>query len=392
MHQNRLFSPRIIFPALIGLGLLVWIGLRIVGNVSGGGGGRRIPAGDRGVPVRIATATIDDVGVTSATIGTVLANATVAIKSRVDGRLLSAGFREGQLVKAGEVLFRIDPAPFETAMHQAQAAVTRDQAQLNNAQSNMRRSESLLKQGAISAQSVDQVVAEAQAAAATVVADEAAVEQAKLQLGYTEIRSPIDGKTGSILIHPGNLVKANDTNPLVVIAQTQPVKISFSLPQGDLPAVQDRMRTKNLVAQVSLRSSNGSLQYSSVQADDAITVPVDFVGNAVDNNSGTIELRATFNNPDMRLVPGELVDVRVQLNTLHKVVQIPHDAVNQGPNGAYVYVLSADNKAQMRTVKVLYDDEVIAAVGAGVAEGDRVVTEGQLRLTPGASASVVAPD
>ena len=220
MHQNRFLSPRIIFPALIGLGLLVWIGLRIVGNVSGGGEGRRTSAGDRGVPVRIATATIDDVGVTSVTIGTVLANATVAIKSRVDGRLLAAGFREGQLVKAGEVLFRIDPAPFETAMHQAQAAVTRDQAQLNNAQSNMRRSESLLKQGAISAQSVDQVVAEAQAAAATVVADQAAVEQAKLQLGYTEIRSPIDGKTGSILIHPGNLVKANDTNPLVVIAQT----------------------------------------------------------------------------------------------------------------------------------------------------------------------------
>lgn len=377
---------------LVALGVFFWIVLRIISTIGAVQVGRRTPAPDRSVPVRIASATTNDVAVTSVTIGTVLANATVAIKSRVDGRLLSAGFREGQLVKAGEVLFRIDPAPFETALHQAQAAVTRDQAQLNNAQSNMARSQSLFKQGAIAAQSVDQVVAEAQAAAATVVADQAAVEQTKLQLGYTEIRSPIDGKTGPILIHPGNLVKANDTSPLVIIAQTQPVKISFSLPQGDLPAIEDRLRAKNLVAQVSLRSSTGSLQYSSEHADDTIAVPVNFVGNAVDNNTGTIELRATFDNPDMRLVPGQLVDVRVQLNTLHKVVKIPHDAVNQGPNGAYVFVLAADNTAQMHTVRVLYEDELIAAVGTGVAEGDRVVTEGQLRLTPGASASVIAPD
>lgn len=391
-------SPRIILPSLIGLGLLAWVGIRIVGSVGGvpGGapGGGRGPSGDRAVPVRIATATLKDVPVMSTTIGTVLANSTVAVKSRVDGRLLSAGFKEGQLVKTGDVLFRIDPAPFAAALHQAQAAVTRDQAQLLNAQSNQRRSESLLKQGAISAQSVDQSVSEAQALAATVVADQAAVEQAQLQLGYTEIRSPIDGKTGPMLVHPGNLVRANDTNALVVITQIQPVKISFSLPQGDLPAIQDRQRAKTLQAQVSLRSSPGTIQSAADRqyADSTITVPVDFVSNAVDNSSGTIELRATFENPDLRLVPGELVDVQVRLNVLQKVVQVPRDAINQGSGSSYVFVLTADNKAQMRNVTVLYQNDLIAAVGSGVSPGERVVTSGQLRLTPGAPVSVVTAD
>lgn len=340
-------------------------------------------------PVRVATAAIQDVPVTVRTIGTVLAHSTVTIKSQVDGPLLSAPFKEGQMVKKGDLLFQIDQAPFEAALRQAQAQVERDKAQLVSAQADADRAVMLAQRGIVSEQQRDQLVAAAKALVASIAADQAAVERSQLNLDYTTIRSPINGKTGPIIIYPGNQVHAADTNGLITINEIQPVMISFDLPQGDLPQLQDRMREGKLVAGVTVRND---VTTAAVGSGGEIPVKVDFVGNVVDDKTGTIELRATFDNPDLRLVPGELVDVSVRLATLNQTVTVPREGVNIGQNGNYVFVVDADNTAQMHPVTVLYQDQSIAALGSGVTPGDRIVTDGQLRLTPGVKVAITQPE
>jgi len=342
-------------------------------------------------PVRVGYAETRDVPVVVRTIGTVLANSVVNVKSQVDGPLLSAMFKEGQMVKNGDLLFRIDPAPFEAALRQAQATVQRDQAQYASAQADADRGVMLADRGIVSAQQRDQLVATAKALAATIAADQAAVERAQLNLGYTNIRSPVDGKTGPLIVYPGNQVHANDAAGLVTITQIQPVKISFSLPQGDLPQLQDRMREGALVVGVTTRSDVAAATAAD-SSDGDIPVKVDFIGNTVDDRTGTIELRATFQNPELRLVPGQLVDVSANLKTLKQAIVVPRDAVNVGQNGNYVYVVDKDMKAQLRPVSVLYQDQAIAALGSGITTGDRVVTDGQLRLTPGSAVAITAPE
>jgi multidrug efflux system membrane fusion protein len=250
----------------------------------------------------------------------------------------------------------------------------------------------LAERGIVSAQQRDQLVAAAKALAATVEADKAAVERAQLNLGYTTIRSPINGKTGPYIVHAGNQVHASDQAGLVNITEIQPVKISFNLPQGDLPQLQDRMNEGALIAGVTIRSDVAAAAATLAdRADQELPVKVDFIGNVVDERTGTIELRATFENPDLRLVPGELVDVSVRLATLQNVVTVPRDAVNVGQDGNYVFIVDDQMKAQMRPVKVLYQDQVIAALGSGIEPGERVVTDGQLRLNPGVGVNIVGP-
>jgi multidrug efflux system membrane fusion protein len=356
----------------------------------GGGRGAARGAGGAAPPVRVATAEIRDVAMTARTLGTVLANSTVTIKPQVDGPLVDAMFKEGQIVRKGDLLFRIDPSPFEAALRQSQATVARDEAQYASAQADAERGVMLADRGIVSAQQRDQLVATAKALAASIAADKAAVERAQLNLDYTTIRSPVDGKTGPFLVYPGNQVHANDATGLVTITQIQPVKIDFNLPQGDLPQLQDRMRENQLTVGVRVRKDAVAAEGNSAdQSDSEIPVKVDFIGNVVDDRTGTIELRATFQNPDLRLVPGELVDISVNLETLKQVVTVPHDALNVGQNVNYVFVVDKDNKAQMRQVHVLYQDQVIAALGSGVQAGDRVVTDGQLRLTPGVKVDIL---
>ena len=356
----------------------------------GGGRGAGRGAGGAAPPVRVATADTRDVAMTANTLGTVLANSVVTIKSQVDGPLLAAMFKEGQMVKKGDLLFRIDPAPFEAALRQSQATVARDQAQYASAQADADRAVMLADRGIVSAQQRDQLVATAKALAASIAADQAAAERAQLNLGYTTIRSPIDGKTGAYLVFAGNQVHANDAGGLVTITQIQPVKIAFNLPQGDLPQLQDRMREDQLTVGVRVRKDSVAVAGGPAeQSDQELSVKVDFIGNTVDDRTGTIELRATFQNPELRLVPGELVDISVNLETLKQVVTVPHDALNVGQNVNYVFVVDKDKKAQMRQVNVLYQDQVIAALGSGVQAGDRVVTDGQLLLTPGVTVDVL---
>jgi multidrug efflux system membrane fusion protein len=251
----------------------------------------------------------------------------------------------------------------------------------------------LSQRGIVSEQQRDQLVANSKALAATVTADTAAVERAQLNLGYTTIRSPVNGKTGAFLVFPGNQVHANDASGLVTIAEIQPVKITFNLPQGDLPQLQDRMREGTLVAEVTIRSDVAAVSANANdQSGMEIPVKVDFVGNAVDDRTGTIELRATFDNPDLRLVPGELVDVSVTLENLPHNVTVPREAVNVGQNGNYVFVIDDNMEAKLRPVKVRFQDQTIAALDESVKPGERVVTDGQLRLIPGTKVTITKPE
>ncbi|HWC62728.1 MAG TPA: efflux RND transporter periplasmic adaptor subunit [Rhizomicrobium sp.] len=329
------------------------------------GGNRRFQGAP---PVKVAVAQQRTMAVIERTIGTVVANSTVSVTARVQGQLTKAYFKEGQMVKQGDLLFQIDPAPFQAAYDAALAT-------LASTKSNADRSAALLKQNAIAPQVDDNNQA-------AYLQAKANAEAARLNLQFTQIHSPINGKTGPILLQPGNLVSVNGiTAPLVSITEVQPIKVSFALPQADLPRIQARAKTKEgLNAVVKLHDAGG---------DQDLSAPVNFISNAVVATSGTIELRASFPNTDLALVPGQLVDVVVDLASIPNAIVVPREAVNQGPNGPYVYVVEPEESiAQMQPVKIAFDDGVDAAVVGNVHDGDQVIVDGQLRVIPGGKVSI----
>ena len=325
-------------------------------------------------PVMVAKISVADVPVVEHTIGTVVSNATVQVTARVNGQLLRAYFKEGQMVHAGDLLFQIDPRPYRATYDNAIASLTAARAKAQ-------RFARLVQQKAVAPQDADD-------ARAAYLEAQATAQSARLNLEYTAIKSPIDGKTGPIMIQPGNQITAsagasNGTTgasaiTLVAIAQLQPIKVSFALPQADLPRIQARQMTQSLSVDVDNHGTTSG----------PLTAPVDFVSNAVDNKTGTIELRATFPNTDGTLVPGQLVDVGVKLDLLKHAMVVPHDAVNVGPQGRYVYVVR-DGNAQLVNVNVLNDDGKVAAISGKVRPGEQVVTDGQLRVTPSGAVSIV---
>ena len=341
---------------------------------SGSGERHAVPA-----PVRVARVEKRDMPVVDRSLGTVMASDMVELAARVQGTLDRANFKEGQLVKKGDLLFQIDPRPFQTALDQAEATFRKDQAQLQNALLDQKRYASLSAQGAISTQQRDTANANAAVLAATVAADKAAAAMARLNLEYTQIRSPIDGKTGPMLIQPGDMINgpASPAAALIEIAQVRPIKVSFTLPQSDLPRIQARQKTGRLIAVV------------AVQNGETLQAPVDFVSDAVSNQTGTIELRATFPNDDLSLVPGQLVNVTAQLNLIPAALVVPRDAVNNGPNGTYVFAVKEGHALEV-PVKVLSDDGVNAAVSGALTPDETVVIEGQLRVTPGGDVHVIS--
>ncbi|GAA0577927.1 efflux RND transporter periplasmic adaptor subunit [Rhizomicrobium electricum] len=322
-------------------------------------------------------ATVKNVTVVEHAVGTVVANATVQVTAQVTGQLVKAAFQEGQIVKKGDLLFVIDPRPFQAALDQARATLAKDEAQRISAVATQKRYEALFAQNAISSQQHDTAIATAKSASATVDADRAQVETARINLGYTQIRAPVDGKTGPILIQPGNLVSANGSSPLVVLTQIEPVKVSFALPQSDLAAIQARDRAGKLLALLDTHDPKAPKR----------SAKVDFVSNQINNATGTIELRAYFDNKDHTLVPGQQVDVDVTLNDLPKTTVVPREAINEGPNGRYVFVVTKEQTAEMRPVAVLYDEGTHFMAVKGVKPKERVITEGQLRVVPGAKVS-----
>ena len=325
---------------------------------------RRVQA----APVKVAAVDVGNMPVIERTIGTVMANSTVQINARIQGQMIKAYFKEGQMVKQGDVLFQIDPRPY-------QATYDNTLAQLATAKAKADRYTRLTAQNAIAGQQFDDAQAEYLEA-------KAAVESARLNVEFTTIRAPVNGKTGAILIQPGNMVAAStastNATPLVTINEIQPVKISLALPQSDLPRIQEMQRTKGLTITVALHNMGGG---SDIQ------VPVNFIGNAVTNTTGTIELRASYDNPEMALVPGQLVDVTVALAEISGATLVPREAVNTGPDGQFVYAIK-DGTAMQVPVKVLFDDGVVDAVSGNLKKADLVVTEGQLRIIPGAKVNI----
>lgn len=329
-------------------------------------------------PVRTARVDRRDMAVVEYTVGTVLANVTVQVMPNVQGILESAHFKEGAFVRKGELLFQIDPRQFEAAYAQARAVLLHDAALLRNARRDELRYHRLIKQNSTSPQQLDAAVTNVEALVATVAADSAAARLAQVTLGYAQIRSPIDGKTGPLLVQPGNLVNATGGTPLplVTIAQVQPVKLSFSLPQSDLPRIQARQKARALLATI------------EVPGGTALSAPVDFVSNAVTAQSGTIELRATFANTSLTLVPGQLVNVTVELADIPNALVVPDDALNDGPDGPFVYVV-AHGRARARRVRIMFDDSSDTAVDGALRPGDEVIIEGQLRVVPGGPVQVM---
>jgi len=346
-------------------------------NRSGSGSAQRGPR-STAAPVRIAVAERRDVTVVERTLGTVLANTAVQVTARVQGVIDRARFQEGEFVKAGDLLFEIDPRPYQAALAQAKAQFAKDQAQLQNAVNTEKRLRAVYEQKLTSVEALDAAIAATGSATASIASDQASIDIAQLNLDYTRVRAPIAGKTGPILVQPGNLVANNSTAVLVTINQIQPIKVSVSLPQSDLPRIQARATAGGLVASIDQRAEGGG-QHSA---------PVDFVSNRVDGTTGTIELRATFPNADSSFVPGQLVDVTIELGEIPGATVVPREAVNSGPDGLYVYAVTADNRAEQRTVTVLFDDGTSDAIEGKVRPGDNVIVDGQLRVVPGVAVFV----
>jgi membrane fusion protein, multidrug efflux system len=329
------------------------------------------------VPVVAETADRKNVPLQIKAIGNVEAYNTVTVKSQVNGEISEVFFREGQDVKQGKMLFRIDPRPFEAALRQAESALARDRAQALNAQEDAKRYSSLSGKGYVSIQEYDKARTNANALDAVVQADEAAVENARLQLEYTAIMSPIDGRTGAISVQKGNVVKANDV-PLVTINQVTPIYVTFSVPEQELASIKRYQATGELHVEASIPQS------TIKPINGALT----FIDNKVNTTTGTILLKATFLNQDRALWPGQFVDVVLTLTTEKDRVVVPSQAVQTGQQGQYVYVIKDDMTAELRIVTPgrLYGTWTV--IDKGITAGEKVVTDGQLRLVPGTKVEI----
>jgi multidrug efflux system membrane fusion protein len=304
-------------------------------------------------------------------VGNVAASATVGVKARVTGELVGVHFTEGQDVQEGQPLFTIDQRPFQASLNEAQSRLERDIAQLNKATEDMKRYGKLVSEGYVSREAYDKAVTDAAALRATVRADEAALESARLQLSYCSITAPNSGRAGAIKADRGNMIKANDDAPLLVLDRLQPVYVYFAVPEARLSEILARQRENKLAIQ------------AVPAGGEASSGTLTFVDNAVDVRTGTIRLRGTFTNENRTLWPGQFVQVTLVLGTDRDVVVIPAKAVQSGRNENFVYVVDADDKAQVRHIVTDPEDDGRMIVRDGLARGDRVVLEGQVRLAPG---------
>jgi multidrug efflux system membrane fusion protein len=354
---------------------------------SEGGGGESRPQsrpGGRGggsreaIPVLVATAVQKSVPLQIRAVGNVEPISTVSIKSQVTGVIMKASFKEGQNVKKGDLLFTIDPRPLEATLKQAEATLARDTAQLQNMREQARRYAELVKKQYVSQEQYDQIRANADAGEAVVQADMAAVENAKVQLSYCYIYSPLDGQLGTLLVNEGNLVRVNDATPLVVINQLVPINVTFSVPEQNLPDIKQRMAAGNLRVDAALPADEGKSEEGALV----------FIDNAVDRSTGTIKLKAQFGNGNRRLWPGQFVNVALTLSTQGDAVVVPSEAVQVGPQGEYVFVLKPDNRVEVRPVTIARTNEGESILSKGIQPGETVVREGQFLLGPGARVEV----
>ena len=334
------------------------------------------------IPVLTATATVADVPEYLDALGTVQAFNTVNIKAMIDGPLTEVRFVEGQDVKAGDVLARIDPRPYQAALDQAVAKKAQDEASLANARVDLARYQKLAATAYTSSQTSDTQKAQVAQDVALVEQDQAQIDTARTNLSYTTIASPLAGRTGIRQVDQGNIVHAADTTPLVVITQLQPISVVFTLPQQTLPEVAAAMHVGTPEV---LAFPQGDIAASGAPVDRGQLAVLD---NTVDQNTGTIKLKATFPNAGLALWPGGFINVRLLVRTERGVLTVPPVAVQRGPAGAYAYVVASDSTAMRRPLTVGHEDEAVSVVLAGLQPGDRVVTDGASRLTNGARVSV----
>ncbi|HJQ23708.1 MAG TPA: efflux RND transporter periplasmic adaptor subunit [Blastocatellia bacterium] len=353
------------------------------------------------VPVAVAQVTLETVPLQITAIGRAEATSTVSVTPQTDGQITRVNFTEGQFVKKGDLLFNLDPRPTQAnlagaaanqaravnEMRQAQANLAKDQAQAQTAAVQAQRYEYLSKQGVVSKDQYDQVRTNAEALAAVAKADQAAVASAResvkaaqaavqssqVQASYTEIRAPIDGRTGSLMVHQGNVVSPNSQNPLVVINQVNPIYVTFSVPETQLPDIKRYMAAGAVPVTGAIPNDSGPPEQGTLT----------FVDNAVDPATGTVKLKGTFENQQQRLWPGQFINVTVTLTSQPNAVVVPAEAVQTGQQGTYVFVVKDDQTVEMRKVVVQRTTGQKSIIASGLQPGETVVTDGQLRLRPG---------
>ena len=330
------------------------------------------------VPVLAEAVETRDVPLEANAVGRVDPFATVAVRSRVGGPIVRVTFREGQDVRQDDLLFEIDRKPFEVALQVSLANLERDRARAREADENAKRYEELVKKDYVTKEQASQATSNAEALRAIVKADEGDVANARLNLSYCSITAPTSGRTGSLLVNTGNLVKANDDKALVVINQVEPVFVTFAVPEGSLADVKKRSAAGKLAV---LATPNGAGAAAS-------TGELTFIDNAVDTTTGTINLKATFPNRDHALWPGQFANVSLRLANETGALVVPTEAVQTGQAGTFVYVIAADETVAVRPVTVRRTWQKWSILEKGVAAGERVVTDGQLRLAPGAKVSI----
>jgi membrane fusion protein, multidrug efflux system len=352
-------------------GLLSAIGMTaaLLVLLAGCGGNKQKPPDER-VPVTVAVAEQKDVPLQIHAIGNVQPIATVAVRALVAGQLQRVWFREGDDVRKDQLIFTIDPRPFQATLEQAEANLARDQAQLRNAEAEAKRYAELVKKDYVTREEYEKFASDAEVAGAVAAADRAAVENARLQLSYCEIRSPMEGRTGSLQVQAGNLVKVNDTTPLVTINQITPVYVTFSVPESQLGEI--RIRGLGNVPVVALPQNGGA---------PIATGFLTFIDNTVNTTTGTINLKATYANKNRTLWPGQFVNVAMTLADRPNAILIPSQAVQVGQRGQYVYVVK-NGGVEIRPVTVFRAIDQQSIIDHGISVGETVVTDGQLRLSP----------
>jgi multidrug efflux system membrane fusion protein len=362
--------------ALLVCGVLAW-------RFTAGGhkDAARAQAAAQAVPVSVGTAETHDVPVFIEGLGTVQAFNRVNVTARVSGQITKVFFREGQEVKAGDQLFQIDSRPFDAALQQAQATKEKDEASLQSAQLDLERYKELLPQGFQTRQSYDQQRATVGQLQATLKADQAQIENAQLNVDYCLIRSPIDGRTGQRMVDEGNYVQAGQTAGLVVVTQVKPIFVSFNVPAEQLDQI------RNNQSQHELKTAAYAMDDKTLLSEGNLTL----IDNTVDTSTGTIHLKAQFNNANEALWPGQSVNAHLVLSTRENAVTVPAQTIMQGPDGAYVYVVGQNNVAKRQNVDVAATQNGLAVIGKGLQSGAQVVVDGQYRLTDGSTVKPGAP-